>query len=146
MVQSTSQQPDYYDAAKRHFDDATYLFNIKRCANSDHLYGLSSECALKSIMLALGMGLTPSGSPQKKKHRTHINQLWSEFISFANTRNGSNYTRTMSLSTNPFDKWDVADRYKHRREISNKVVGIHQKGAEDVMRILEQAQLDGIIK
>lgn len=75
MVQSTSHQPDYYDAAKRHFDDATFLFSDKRYANSDHLFGLSSECALKSIMLALGMKLNSSGSPKIREHRTHIKDL-----------------------------------------------------------------------
>ena len=146
MIQSTSQQPDYYDAAKRHFDDATYLFSNTRCANSDHLYGLSSECALKSIMLGLGMVLTSSGIPQEDKHRRHINQLWNVFISFANTRNGSKYTHSISSSTNPFYDWDIAYRYSHRRDISKKSVKVHQKGSEDVMRILEQAHLDGIIK
>jgi len=57
---------DFYDACKRHWNDAEHLFDQKRLANADHLFGLAAECALKAVMVALGMTLLPDGKPEKK--------------------------------------------------------------------------------
>jgi len=59
---------------------------IRGRANADHLFGLAAECALKAVMQALGMlSLRSDGVPADKKHKVHINDLWNEFITFANT-------------------------------------------------------------
>ena len=64
---------DFCDAAQRHWEDAGYLLADARPANADQLFGLSAECALKAIMLALGMTLRADGAPEKPQHRVHIN-------------------------------------------------------------------------
>jgi hypothetical protein len=50
--------PDYRDAAERHWEDAGFLINDNRIANTDHLFGMAAECALKAVMQTLGMKLT----------------------------------------------------------------------------------------
>lgn len=79
---------DFRDAAERHWEDAGHLLADARLANSDHLFGLSAECALKSVMLELGMRLKNNGKPEVP-YAVHINKLWDEFITFAHNRGGS---------------------------------------------------------
>jgi len=121
---------DFYDAAQRHWEDAGYLLADARLANADHLFGLSAECALKAIMLALGMTLRPDGAPADPQHRVHINQLWNEFVSFANARSGAHYASPLSGVPNPFMNWDVNQRYDHRSGITFTIVAMHQQGAQ----------------
>jgi len=133
---------DFHDAAKRHFEDAEYLLKDTRLANADHLFGLSSECALKAVMIWLGMK-HKKGKPEKKHHLVHINGLWNEFITFADNRNGAHYTSILTGGLNPFDDWDVSQRYRHGSEITGKIVNKHHQAAKDTRLILETAILNG---
>ncbi|MDR3553905.1 MAG: hypothetical protein P4L55_04045 [Syntrophobacteraceae bacterium] len=54
---------DFCDAAYRHFNDAKRLFDNDRMANADHLTGIAAECALKAVMVGLGMNLGAGMSP-----------------------------------------------------------------------------------
>lgn len=60
---------NFREAAVRHFQDAELLCRVKRYANADQLYGLSAECALKSIMHALGMAVSNARSPRDRAHK-----------------------------------------------------------------------------
>jgi len=137
---------DYRDAAERHWADAEYLLADSRMANADHLFGLSAECALKAVMLALGMTLRPDGRPTNPQHSLHINNLWNEFISFANARNGAHYALPLSSIANPFTNWDVSQRYDHRTGVTPAVAATHQQGAQIAKRILDNAVLNGDIQ
>lgn len=134
--------PDYYDAAQRHIDDAHHLLALTRLANADHLFGVSAECALKAIMLSLGMQMT-DGKPQNRKHG-HINVLWDEFISFANGRGGAKYA-TFLGTANTFGSWDVSQRYENTSTISVAAVTDHKKSAEVAFNCLVQAVMDGVV-
>lgn len=136
---------DYRDAAERHFEDAQLLENDSRTANADQLYGLSSECALKAVMLGLGMILRPDGSPQEKRHRVHINELWKEFITFAHSRSGAEYAAMLGPSPNPFLDWEISQRYSHRSEIAADALTAHKTAAESTKSILTKAILDGVV-
>ena len=62
---------DFRDAAKRHWKDAEYLLEDERfAANADHLFGMSAECALKAVMLSLGMQMV-GNMPEKDVCETH---------------------------------------------------------------------------
>lgn len=137
---------DFRDAAERHWEDAQYLMADTRTANADHLYGLSAECALKAVMLALGMALRPDGAPDYRRHRVHINQLWNEFVSFANSRNGARYASRLAHVANPFMDWDVNQRYNHRTGITPAVAASHEQGAHTAKQILDSAVLNGDIQ
>jgi hypothetical protein len=136
---------DFCDAAQRHWEDAGYLLADARLANADHLFGLSAECALKAIMLALGMTLRPDGAPADRQHRVHINQLWNEFVSFANARSGAHYASPLSGIPNPFMNWDVNQRYNNRADVTPGVVRDHHQAARTVKQVFDQAVLNGDI-
>jgi hypothetical protein len=134
--------PDYDHAAQRHWDDATLLLAAQRLPNADQLFGLSAECALKAIMLPLGMKMK-GDKPEDKKHG-HIDCLWDEFISFVNSRNGAKYAASLH-SRNPFSGWRVHQRYEHSSHILPQAVSDHKDGAEQAFNSLTQAHIDGII-
>jgi hypothetical protein len=138
-------QPDYRDAAERHWEDADDLMSNNRIANADHLFGLSAECGTKAVMQGLGMALNPDGVPVDKQHRVHINVLWDEFVTFAQNRGGARYALHIAATPNPFDDWDVAQRYCHRSRITKAIATRHQRGARTAMQILSEAILDGVV-
>ena len=134
--------PDYYDAAQRHIDDAHHLLALSRLPNADHLFGVSAECALKAIMLSLGMPMT-GGRPQNKNHG-HINVLWDEFISFANGRGGAKYATSLGTA-HTFCSWDVSQRYENTSTISVTDVMNHKESAGIAFNCLVQAVMDGVV-
>ncbi len=136
---------DFRDAAERHWLDAALLFEKDRMANADHLLGMAAECALKAIMLGLGMMLTADGRPREEQHRVHINKLWNEFVTFAENRNGARYVAYLLEGENPFDAWDVNQRYHHRSSFFRDQVEQHQNAAEKIMFILQKAFSDGVV-
>ena len=133
---------DFCDAAERHREDAEHLFNDNRLANADHLFGLSAECALKAVMLGLKMNLTSSGKPEDP-YAVHIDKLWTKFITFANNRNGAHYVSLLPGIGNPFDDWNVEQRYDHRSNITSIVVEKHRQAATETKRVLDTAILNG---
>ena len=133
---------DFRDAAKRHWEDSGYLFADTRLANADHLFGLSAECALKSVMQGLGMRLVNNNKPEDP-YACHINALWDEFITFAHNRGGAKYANKIDGSPNPFDDWDVNQRYDHRSIFTVAKANKHQQAAKTTMIILQSAILDG---
>ena len=84
---------DFLDAHDRHWKDAELLFNAKRWANADHLYGLAVECGLKQLMVALGMSVdSTTGSPIDQKHLFHADRAWTCFESYCSGHhNGAGY-------------------------------------------------------
>lgn len=136
---------DFRDAADRHFGDADLLSSNNHVANADHLFGLSAECALKAVMLGLGMHLKPNGAPTETRHKVHINKLWPEFSTFALGRKGTKYATAIDPTANPFNDYDVDQRYSHRSDITDATLNGHKTGAETAMKVLITAKLDGVL-
>ena len=132
-------QVDYSDAAKGHWEDAAYLWEASRLANADHLFGLSAECSLKAVMISLGMGLGKDDAPRERRHRVHINNLWTEFITFAQSRNGAHYVALMSGMVDPFADWHVNQRYWQRSYITKQVAESHRQAAHIARQVLGAA-------
>ncbi|MBR2514420.1 MAG: hypothetical protein IKE45_10455 [Halomonas sp.] len=137
--------PDFADAAERHWEDGELLLTAQRLANADHLLGLSAECSLKAVMLGLGMTLRPSGAPEERRHQVHINRLWDEFQTFASDRGGAHYAAILSRVPAPFDGWNISDRYASRADIEPASVSRHQLGARRARTCLQEAMLDGVL-
>lgn len=116
--------PDYRDAAERHWEDASYLSADKRFANADHLYGLSAECALKAVMQGLGMPLRPDGVPMDKQNRIHINLLWDEFSTFAQSRNGARYATGINSMPNPWTSFEIISTMKRLQPLWMPLISI----------------------
>lgn len=136
---------DFFDATQRHWDDAGHLLADQRFANADHLFGVSAECALKTVMIGLGMNLRADGAPDEPKHRVHINKLWDEFLTFSSNRGGARYAAGLTAVNNPFVNWDVSQRYEPRSSFAQVTVQAHQSGAGIVKACLDMAILDGVV-
>jgi hypothetical protein len=137
-------QSDFLDAHQRHWDDAETLFGLERLANADHLYGMAAECGLKSLMMVFGMSVDqPTGTPTAKADRVHANAVWVRYETY---RAGSSQGAGYSLSaTNPFQTWDVSDRYARQSDFDPQLVLEHAIGAEEVSKLIKRARQQGMI-
>ena len=86
----TAHPEDFFDAHRRHWEDAETLFGRHRWANADQLYGLSAECGLKAAMMTLGMHIDTVGRPEPS-YRVHVQKLWPIFETFGGDRDGARY-------------------------------------------------------
>lgn len=127
---------DFSNAASRSWRDADFLLQDARLATADHLFGVSAECALKAVMVAL------SGTKLSHRYKIHLPSLWDEFIAYMPS-SGTNAYASL-LAENPFNKsWDVSDRYGHDTAFTQVRVDKHRDAALQAQRVLEQARLDG---
>lgn len=135
---------DFHDAHQRHWDDAETLYIAQRWANADHLFGMAAECGLKRLMLAFGMPFdTALDRPGNKEDRVHANAIWSRFESY---RGGHHRGAAYALNgSNPFDDWDVAQRYAHQSQFDTTRATKHRDGAENVRQLVRKAALEGLI-
>ncbi|BDV00183.1 hypothetical protein TDMWS_02680 [Thermodesulfomicrobium sp. WS] len=137
-------QTDYLDAHERHREDAELLFQTQHWANADHLYGIAAECGLKRLMLAFGMPYdTSNDRPAIGSDRKHADILWARYESY---RCGHHLGAGYALTTpNPFDDWDVGQRYAHRSNFNRDRVEAHRSGAEAVGQLIQKARWEGLI-
>lgn len=134
---------NFRDASNRHFEDAELLLVQTREANADHLFGLSAECSLKAIMLALGMAVDADGAPADRGHRVHMPELWAAFQSFAAGRLASRYLEPLDKA-NPFSDWAVDQRYWARAAITASAPPKHKTAAAQCRQSLEKLLFDGV--
>lgn len=137
-------QADFLDAHKRHWDDAERLFAKGRYANAGHLYGIAAECGLKRLMVRFGMMVNPTtGSPTAREDRSHVNRVWDRFESYRSGKlEGVDYGLPIP---NPFDNWDVSDRYAHQSNFNPADVQLHQAGAAVICELIKKAQREGLL-
>ena len=134
---------DFRDASARHFEDAEVLLMQTRAANADHLFGLSAECSLKAVMLALGMAVNTDGAPADRGHKVHMPELWAAFQSFAQGRLASRYLEPLDRA-NPFSDWAVDQRYWARAAITPPALSSHMTAADQCRLSLEKLLFDGV--
>lgn len=136
---------NFRDASVRHFEDAEILLNHPkpREANADHLFGLSAECALKAVMVGLGMQTTKKGAPKDHAHKVHMPELWMAFQSFAGGRLASRYLEPLA-HLNPFDDWRVDQRYWASSAIGAARTCGHRNAAVMCRKSVELAIIDGV--
>jgi hypothetical protein len=135
---------DFKDAARRHWEDAELLGSHNRWPNADHLYGFAAECALKAVMVGLGMQLGPDGKPPKP-YAVHIHQLWDQFLIFANGKSQAGYAAMLQPS-NPFKTWHESQRYGDSTGIGSADANAHRSGASQALGVLSKARQDGWVK
>jgi hypothetical protein len=133
-------QTDFYDAHCRHWKDAEFLYNDSRFPNADHLYGYSAECGLKCLMRIFGMPLDPATGKPPRKDRVHIDQAWDRYEMY---RAGIGITGYTLPQSNPFDNWNISDRYAHEKSFSRTHVEGHKSGAKTVRTLINKAILEG---
>ncbi len=137
-------QTDFHDAHERHWDDAERLHQAQRWANADHLYGMAAECGLKRLMLHFGMRWDGvKDRPTEAEDRKHANEIWSRFETYRSGHlQGAGY---MLPSGEPFQNWDVNQRYAHQSNFDQIRAQAHQRGAKEVRDLVKRAQRDGLI-
>lgn len=129
---------DFSNAADRYWIDANTLFQNGRLATADHLFGVSAECALKAIMVKL------SGKPTlPKRYNIHLPNIWDEFIAY--TPSSGSHPYAVALGSNPFQSWDVGDRYGHDSHFTQARTGNHRNASFQANKVLEKARLDGVL-
>ena len=126
---------DFSNAHRRHWKDAELLFTEGRLANADHLYGLSAECGLKAMLEVEGQSVVPP-------YRSHVDELWDEFRTFANGRKGAMYLSKLPPG-NPFSDWTVADRYAHCSHFDPPRVTPHRNAAQQIHVMVQHAMQGG---
>lgn len=137
-------QADFLNAHERHWDDAEILLQAQRWANADHLYGIAAECGLKRLMLVFGMPYDMAKDfPASRQDRVHANGAWARFESYRSGHaQGTSYVLP---ADDPFNNWDVSDRYAHQSNFDVARATGHQAGALLVRNLIKQAKLDGLI-
>jgi len=133
---------DFFDAHKRHWEDAERLFGGQRWPNADQLYGISAECGLKKLMMRFGMRLDADGSPGGAD-KVHADRIWARYESY---RSGHPVGGSFALPTpNPFSDWNVSQRYAHSSDVDQTRAQSHRNAAQAVEGLVRQAQLAGLI-
>lgn len=140
----------YASAAGRHFRDADFLLagpSLNRM-NADQLYGLSWECALKALMIGLGMPISRKRMPKDKKDQVHAEKAIHRLRHWAGTRGQNHYLQLLGYpNSNPFDTWRVDQRYlRDGRTPLLRTVIQHQTAAAKAEQTLRRAILDGFIR
>jgi hypothetical protein len=137
-------ETDYADAHARHWEDAELLLKEKRWANADHLYGLSAECGLKQLMLQFGMRFdSDKNRPLEAKDRVHVNGIW---VRYEGYRQGKEVATGYELGKeNPFEDWDIADRYANQTNFNERRAVIHKTGAAYIRQLIAKAKIGGWI-
>ena len=122
---------DFANAHIRHWQDAEFLFLAGRWANADQLYGLSTECGLKAVMVADGLSVDKTGSPVGK-YKKHVNtSLWDTFRTFVQGRPTGQLLHHLPQS-NPFASWSVDNRYANSVHFGQTAVASHRTAARRV--------------
>ncbi|PJX13508.1 SAM-dependent methyltransferase [Halomonas sp. 141] len=137
-------QSDFLDAHNRHWQDAEQLFEAGRWANADHLFGMAAECGLKRLMLAFGMEFdTDKNRPEQGQDRRHADGIWTRYEAY---RSGHHQGACYGLSAdNPFQDWEVSQRYANQSHFDQAHVEPHRSGAEQVRQRIRRAQQEGLI-
>jgi hypothetical protein len=140
---------DFQGASRRHYRDAELLMTNKRIPNAGHLFGFAAECGIKALLVAYGLKTDPrSGDIQEKKrpyrYKTHVNALINHVQTFAGGRQYSKYLGMMP-NLKEFSDWDAGHRYWNETAIPPSH-STWRNAATEVMQMLQQAKLDGVIK
>ncbi|MDI9370280.1 MAG: SAM-dependent methyltransferase [Synergistaceae bacterium] len=136
---------DFLDAHERHWKDSELLFNNKRWANADHLYGMAAECGLKSLMVVFGMPFdTGKDRPTCNVDCKHIDRIQ---IRYETYRSGSPAGSGYALpDPTVFNNWDVSQRYAHSSHFNENLAIEHRNGTEAIRKLVQQARREGLLK
>jgi hypothetical protein len=133
---------DYFDAMKRHWEDAELLWNQvpQRFANADQLYGLVAECGLKALMAKLVTGYFDHnlGRPSKQADLVHADGIWICYMNYSQGGAAARYA--LPTNNNPFGQWEIGDRYANRIHFVRARVDGHRNAALIVKKLVDQAE------
>ncbi len=133
----TPYPADFADAHRRHWEDAELLFEQRRWANADQLYGFSAECGLKAVMKSQGMPVD-AGRAATEPPRKHVQHLWPVFVDFIDGLDAARRIGPLP-EREPFSGWSHHNRYAHDRHFTEDSVAPHRHAARDVVLLVQHA-------
>ncbi|MBB5155019.1 hypothetical protein [Saccharopolyspora phatthalungensis] len=138
---SPATAESFAEAARRHFHDAQVLRDRDRLANADHLAGFAAEGGLKAI-LENYLGVRIEGSSFRK----HLPRRWEEMAMAPVFRSltGSTFHHFLT-GTNPFQRWEVGERYSDGCHIDAERTDAHLAAAQRILSLHEDAQITGAL-
>src|SRR5262249_45629854 len=103
---------NYTHSARRLLTDAFALWSHGTRESAAHLCGLAAECALKSILIGLGVVVPTADGQVPQGWRTHIDRAWGQFQMNLQGHRGAAYAALLPATVPPpFDGWLVNHRY-----------------------------------
>jgi hypothetical protein len=143
---------DFQGASKRHYRDAELLMTNKCIPNAGHLFGFAAECGIKALLVAYGLKTDPhTGDIKEKrekkkplKYKTHVNSLINNVQTFTGSRQYSKYLGMMP-NLMAFGDWYTEHRYWNESSIPPSYSG-WRDGAREVIQMLDQAKIDGVLQ
>ncbi|TMQ13422.1 MAG: hypothetical protein E6J90_26335 [Deltaproteobacteria bacterium] len=137
-----SVQYSYTHAAKRLISDAVVLWVSGARETAVHLAGLSAECALKSVLV--GLGLVPVGTDGQivtRSLRLHIDKLFGQFQTLLQGHQGAAYAALLPTPVpQPFHDWLVDHRYVADRQFLPHTFERWMWAAIVISKILSEAE------
>ena len=119
-----------------------------RIPNAGHLFGFAAECGIKALLVSHGLSTDPRTGDLVEtgsyKYKTHVNVLINNVQTFSG---GPVYSKYVGMMPNlkAFSNWDTSYRYYDELSIPASLTD-WRTAAEEVIRMLDQAKLDGVIK
>ena len=132
--------PDFYNAFRRHLDDAGDLYVKSRWPNADQLFGYSAECGLKCLMQMFGMSINQSSGMPSSKDQLHADGIWNRYEAYRAGIGATGYTLPQP---NPFNNWRISQRYANDSNFNQAIVDVHRNGAGIVKGLIAKAILEG---
>lgn len=139
---------DFLGSSKRHYQDAELLTSNNRYPNAGHLFGFAAECGLKALLISHGLRTNPATGDIVESHpykyKTHVDVLINNVFTFSSSRNFVKYLSIMP-GIMAFSNWKIEHRYFFESLIPASLSN-WKKAAGEVMKALQQAELDGVIQ
>lgn len=133
---------NYWEAAVRHYHDGKVLLSsqpVPREANADQLFGLAAECALKAILVWLGVPTDADGGVTEPGVKKHIDALWPEYVNHPDGRVAARY---QVGAQNPFHDWSVHHRYLADVHAGGSAAAAHERAAFACLLAAQKALAD----
>lgn len=122
----------YDDAAVRHWKDADVLEASGRLDNSDHLLGLSAECAIKSALKARGKPFVDEDGDLLGRYWHHIDLLWDR-VHLQSLQRSHPGLVALLQSENAYDDWSIEHRYGRTGAVSAEAHARHKAGSKRLL-------------
>ena len=143
-----TKRVDFSGAGRRHYQDAELLMSNNRIPNAGHLFGFAAECGIKALLVSHGLSTDPTTGDlvetRPYKYKTHVDALINNVQTFSGSPGYSKYVGMMP-NLKAFSNWDTSHRYYDESSIP-AFLADWRTAAEEVIRMLDQAKLDGVIK
>ena len=137
-MSTTAKRVDYLVSARRHCKDADTLVNSAGKPNAGQLYGLSVECALKALLVNLGVHTGADGTIAED-FRRHIPQLVNDMTTLPDGRPASALHAAVPHLAKLHD-WRIEHRYWRAKDLPLASLPNWQAAAREMLNHLEQLQ------